>query len=439
MNNLDFVANPLLRSEFLRALNIIEQAQLTLFRETGDLSRQGLITELNDLWHSDNKPLHRSNAAAGVAVTSNLDANQAALMRTILVNAMDSFNDPFANYIQPAALERYYRRRGGQFVGIGLKFRARSNAYPVVIGPLLGGPLEHADVRPGDLIRSIDGIDQFGASSREISSSLLGRIDSTVLLRLTRDDESEDSKLLAKRQKVNLEYARGEVVADGLGYLRISRFGGRTHELVARLLQQLIQQRVNGFILDLRDNSGGSTRAARAIVSMFSDQAQIYAEQFKSGKTRRLPRQGDKLTDLPLVVLINENSMSSAEIVAGALQTAGRATLIGAPSYGKGLIQRVFDLKAPLGGAVRATIAAYATLDDVLIHGVGIVPDQYIPSAERYIFRETGSLNISESARKFKRDLLADDIQTRYPADQADRLLAQRDLQLNEAVSVLTR
>ena len=224
---------------------------------------------------------------------------------------------------------------------------------------------------------------------------------------------------------------------DATGYLRVSRFGGNTHERAAELLDGLLQQGAKRLLLDLRDNPGGSTRAARAITTLFSDAKNVYCERYETGSTRKLPRHGNTLTALPLVVLVNEHSMSAAEIVAGALQDHGRAVLVGVPTYGKGLIQKVFRLKAPLGGAVRITIASYATPRETLIHGVGITPDRFVATAPRRLFAETGSLNISARARAFKRQLLEQRLTQDLPADESKQLLSMRDEQLHAGLEEL--
>jgi carboxyl-terminal processing protease len=235
-----------------------------------------------------------------------------------------------------------------------------------------------------------------------------------------------------------LHYARSEKLTDSLAVLKISRFGGNTHKRVQQLIQSMEQEGVTALVLDLRDNPGGSTRAARFIMSMFDDSEWVYCEQYKSGKTNRLPRAGKILTDMPLAILVNEYSMSSSEILAGALQSRGRATVIGTPTYGKGLIQKVFPLEQPLSGAIRCTIATWASLDEIPLHGRGLLPDIYVPTAPRQLFRETGSLNISTESRVYRRILLEKKLRDTLPAQEAEALIAQSDLQLQRAVSHLT-
>ena len=129
--------------------------------------------------------------------------------------------------------------------------------------------------------------------------------------------------------------------------------------------------------------------------------------------------------------------MSSSEILAGALQARGRATVIGTPTYGKGLIQKVFPLEQPLGGAIRCTIAAWASLDEIPLHGRGLMPDIYVPSAPRHLFREIGSFNLSAESRIYRRTMLEQELRDSLKAQEAEALIAQSDLQLQRAVSHL--
>jgi len=428
MDYLSDVTNKRLRGEFVRALQTIDTMQLTTFRESPATPRADILQSFKAKF---DQRINQGETGG--------DELQVSIMRDMLGEILESYNDPYANYVNPESLKRYYQRRKGNFVGIGVKFRSRKGRYPVVIGALTGGPLANANVKPGDRILSIEGKDQLDASATDVSGALKGEQGSEVNLVLGRavpnaeSDAMTEISLVATRQPVKLEYVRSEIVEGNIGYLKVSRFGANSHKALSLQIQQLLAQKVRGFVLDLRDNSGGSTRAARAMVSMFSDAEWIYCEQMQSGNTRELPRHGERLTDLPLVVLINEKSMSSSEIVAGAFKAEGSATIVGAPTYGKGLIQRVFNLKAPLGGAVRTTIAAYATPDHVLIHGLGVVPDIFVESAPHFLFRETGSLNISDDARRYKRSLLEEDLDEKHP-DKADHLKTLEDLQLKVAL-----
>lgn len=404
------------RAQCLKALDIIDSTQLSVFLQRDLPSRTELLTQIDAL---ETKPLDEA-----------IDAMQALLNEVLSV-----YNDPFANYINPKQHKAYTQRRTGGFVGVGLKYRAIDDEYPLLIGPLLGGPLEHQDIRPGDKIISADAVDLKSKSSREVAGYLKGEPDSSVTLRFERNGKQHDIE--AKRQAVKLHYARAEMLESNIGYIKVSRFGGNTHVRFKSQLQDLINQNAKAILLDLRDNPGGSTKAARNMMSLFDKAPWVFCEQYKNGTVKRLPRAGDRLTELPLVILVNEYSMSSSEILAGALQDYKRAKLVGAPTYGKGLIQRVFPLAEPIGGAVRTTIAMYGTPSHKLLHGRGLVPDIYVPTPPERLYRETGSVNISDEARAFRRDLQLEQLKDKYPADVLKVYANYPDTQLDVALSTL--
>ena len=418
-------------SEFIKALNIIEQTQLTIFTDTAPPSRQDTIKKYNALVKEAETELDKLSADfAAIA-----DEKRIEIMRKLLFTTIDQYNDQYSNYIYPEELKKYSSRRNGNFVGVGLKFRAQKDDYPIAIGPLSNGPMDGTDIKPGDKLISVDGKTLSKLTSKEVVTALKGPEDSMAIIEIQRGELIHSIEV--KRSAVDLHYSDAEMLEQNIGYIKVSRFGSKTHVRVGELLSDLIEQGATSFILDLRDNPGGSTRAARAIVSMFSTENNIYCEKYKSNAVKQLPRHGEHVTDLPLAVLINGNSMSSSEIVAGAIKTYERGIVIGVPSYGKGLIQKVFKLAAPLGGAVRTTIAVFGTPDHKPIHATGIVPDVYVETDNDFMFRRTGSLNISAEARAFQRTLLERDIRTDKP-EKADEYIAAKDVQLQTAIDRLT-
>ena len=417
-------------SEFIRALKIIDSTQLEIYSDTIAESSDSILKKLEQRSTEQATRLNPNSTD----YEDTLQQQRIEIMRDLLNEAIEQYNDQYANYISPDQLKKYSERRSGNYQGVGLKFRARTDDYPLVIGAIIGGPLDNTDLLPGDLIIEANQTNLRGFTSKDIVNLLKGPDKSNIELKIQRNDTTH--YVSGHRGPVDLKYARSEIIADQLGYIKISRFGGKTHETVGDLLHELLAQGVKGIILDLRDNPGGSTRAARAIVSMFSKEQHVYCEKNKSGAIKQLPRHGDHVTDLPLTVLVNGNSMSSSEIVAGALQSYGRGIVIGSPTYGKGLVQRVFNLEPPLGGAIRTTIAVFGRPDHQTIHATGIVPDIYIETPADFMFRRNGSLNIQANARAYQRVLLEEGVREKH-ADKADALINSPDAQLNKAIATL--
>ncbi len=421
---------PTAYTEFVKALNLISQTQLTMFTDEPPPLNDEILKD----YHSRITIIEKTLDDNSADYQSVVNAKRIDLMREVLSETLDLYNDQYANYITPDALKKYNSRRSGNFVGVGLKFRTIKNDYPLAIGVLIGGPMDGADIQPGDKLISVNDKPLKGLRASEIGSVLKGPADSTAVITVMRDDTKHQIEIT--RAPVELHYADAELLDQNIGYIKISRFGSKTHTRTEKLLKGLLEQGATSFILDLRDNPGGSTRAARAIVSMFSPEQEVYCERNKSGKTTLLPRHGEHLTDLPLAVLINGDSMSSSEIVAGAIQSFGRGIIIGSPSFGKGLVQKVFNLAAPLGGAIRTTIAMFGRPDHQLIHATGIVPDVYVQSDSDFMYRRVGSLNINADAGAFQRMLLEKDVRKKYP-DRAAEYIAAKDLQLETAINRL--
>jgi len=408
-----------LLEELKRALGIIDKTQLELFRQGPLMSSDERGRRIDDILS-----LEKSDSELAVSKA-----------RELLTDVQRAYGDPFANYITPVNHGNYQRSRGGNLVGIGIKFRSRDKDYPVVIGPLLGGPLDNFDVQPGDVLKSVAGESLFGASARQVRSKLSGPAGSRVSVNLGRGG-SITTTLEVERRSVELHYARKALLANDIAYIKISRFGTDTFERIKDFVQNFEAQGVRAYILDLRDNPGGSTRAARIIMSLFDDASWVYCEQYKGGRSRQLPREGEQISNAPMAVLINERSMSSSEILAGALQARKRATLVGSPSFGKGLIQKVYPLKTPIEGAVRTTIATYATPDNLPLHARGLTPDIYVPTAPHELYRETGSLNVSEQTRAFRTSLDTNRLRRKIGPSRADAMIAVGDLQLQTAISL---
>ena len=417
-------------SEFVKALNIVHQTQLTMFTDVVPQTREEIIADYKARLQNVESELDKTAADYETVA----EEKRIKLMRKVLAETIEAYNDQYANYIYPDALKKYNSRRNGKFVGVGLKFRAVKDDYPLAIGPLTGGPMDGKDIMRGDKLVSVDNKSLKALLSKDIVAALKGPDNSTAVLTIQRNDVEHTIEV--QRAAVELHYADAKLLEHNTGYIKISRFGGKTHERVSKLLEGLIAEGATAFILDLRDNPGGSTRAARAIVSMFSKENSVYCERYKTGAVKQLPRHGEHVTDLPLAVLINGDSMSSSEIVAGAIQSYNRGIIIGSPSFGKGLVQKVFNLAAPLGGAVRTTIAVFGRPDHQLIHATGIVPDVYVETDSSFMYRRVGSLNIADDAKAFQRKLLEKDVRVKHP-EKADEFISAIDLQLQTAINKL--
>ncbi len=372
--------------------------------------------------------------------------------------------DPYSGYIAPDKLPAFERRARGDFIGIGIEVGVRSDRL-TVIAPVEGSPAAKAGILPGDVILSIDGRDIENLSVFDAEQLLDGPAGSTLRLRVQHIDQSKPEDLTIVRGPVNMHTVRGfrrdtdgrfEYMIDeanGIGYMRISNFLYNTVRDFDAVLQRLSGQGVKSLIIDLRFNPGGVMQQAVAMVDRFVDDGVILSTVTRRKAVQTYMATDDgTLKDVKLVVLVNEASASSAEIVAGSLQALGRAEIIGERSFGKGSVQHLIHLTESKG-AVKLTTAHYRLPDGRIIHRTrknahtdswGVIPDIEISLSddERRAIRETRrilDLAFADSApgSQCQQD---DTSAHEQPASQPQEPLeVQRDRQLLEALENLRK
>jgi carboxyl-terminal processing protease len=251
-----------------------------------------------------------------------------------------------------------------------------------VIAPIAGSPADRAGIQPQDRVITIDGVDTLNLSLDEAAASLRGRPGSQVTLTLQPGDHSARKTVVLKRDRVTLNPVSASLkLTDSgqrVGYLRLSQFNSNATEALAKAVVSLADQGAQGYILDLRNNPGGLLQSGIDIARLWLPQGTIVYTVNRQGILDSFEAYGPSLTDAPLVVLVNEGTASASEILAGALQDNHRALLVGGVTFGKGLIQSLFDLSDGAGLAV--TVARYETPDHHDINQQGIHPDRLVSS-----------------------------------------------------------
>lgn len=281
----------------------------------------------------------------------------------VTVNGILQNLDPHSVYIPPRDMAQVAESMKGDFVGIGVSFYIERDTI-VVIQPIPGGPSDLAGIKTGDRIVSADGAALTGKefTSDSIAGHLKGQIDTKVGLKVKRPGitglkDFEVTRATVPIQSVDAAY----MLTEKLGYVKINRFAETTPDEFKDALQKLKSSGATQIVLDLRDNPGGYITAAEKVVDEFLEDGKlILFTKNKTGKVEKAFASGKGLyEDAKLYVLINENSASASEIVAGALQDNDKAVIVGRRSFGKGLVQREMGLGD--GSAVRLTIARYYT------------------------------------------------------------------------------
>ncbi len=281
----------------------------------------------------------------------------------VTVNGILKNLDPHSVYIPVSEYEDNADDMRGNFVGIGVSFYVYKDSI-AVIRAIAGGSAEKAGIKGGDRILFADGKKLFGENLHRdsISKFLKGEINSKVDLKIYRKVEGKELNVTIKRKRIPIiSVDASYMIKDGLGYIKINRFSESTYTEFKSALDKLMDQGIKSLVLDLRDNPGGYISTAERIVDEFleNDKLVLITRNKAGEETKSYATRKGEFEDGKLYVLINENSASASEIVAGALQDNDKGTIIGRRSFGKGLVQREMALGD--GSAVRLTIARYYT------------------------------------------------------------------------------
>ena len=309
------------------------------------------------------------------------------VMNGVYYGMFNSLDDPYSNYMSKNEYQNELATLTGDYYGIGVTVAADVDTDRViVISPTPGTPAEAAGIRSGDLILAVDG-GEYTANQLDVcAAAIRGEEGTDVVLSILRKNDRFD--LTITRTHITLQSVTSEMRSDGLGYIQISSFLNNTGIDFAAAVKSLEDQGATGLIIDLRNNGGGLVNAAIGVADVLMDKATVvYTEDHDHNRSYYQTTDGK--TSLPSVILINEGSASSSEILAAGLQDNGICKVVGTQSFGKGIIQNVEELSD--GSAVKLTILQYFTPGGEVIHKVGITPD-YIVELTDDCYDEDGLL-----------------------------------------------
>ncbi|MGH2585830.1 MAG: S41 family peptidase [Dehalococcoidia bacterium] len=303
------------------------------------------------------------------------------LLRTGAINGMiNALGDTHQVYLTKEARQFGDTDLQGQFEGIGATVDQRGGE--IVIGrPFDGSPAQKVGIRPGDAILEVDGQSTKGWTTHEAVGRIRGERGTEVRLKVRHMDNTEEELVLV-RDRILLPSVRVEVPQDAQGndvpdlaYIRIEQFTQRTTDELKIALRDMRDRGQKGLILDLRNNPGGLVSACNDVASQFMARNNtIFIEQRRGGdETKHVTASGGLATDIPMTVLVNHNSASCSEIIAGSLKDNGRAPVIGETTLGKGTVNRFVDLKQD-GGAIYVTIGRFLTPKRDVIEARGVKP-----------------------------------------------------------------
>ncbi len=296
-----------------------------------------------------------------------------ALSEGAIRGMLEALEDPHASYLSAEQHSREQEGYRGYFEGIGAQVTL-TEAGLTVIAPIPGAPAEEAGIRAGDLILEVDGADIEGLTLIESVNLIRGPGGTEVTLLVRHVGEFEDVNITVTRGRIPIESTAFRMLEDGIGHLWVYRFSNTTEEEVRRALDELEAVDGHGLILDLRNNPGGLLASVISVTDLFLDSGTIlYEIDAEGGRSDYEAARRGPATDVPLVVIVNQFSASASEIMAGAIQTSGRATVVGASTFGKGSVNIARELSD--GSAIYFTIRRWYLSDGTQIEGEGVTPD----------------------------------------------------------------
>ena len=319
---------------------------------------------------------------------------------------MQALKDPYSEYYSAEELNALLEQTEGVYYGIGAYVSLDIlTGLPKISGTIAGSPAEAADLRANDLIYEVDGTSTYGLSLTETVALIKGKEGTDVTLTIIREDETDYLHFTLTRRRVEAPTVEMEMLEDNMAYIRITEFDEISIDQFADALATAKGSGMEGLILDLRDNPGGSLNAVVEMARMILPEGMIVYTEDKAGKRDEFTCDGKRQLDVPLVVLINMNSASASEIMAGAVKDYGIGTLVGTTTFGKGIVQQVMPFKD--GSAVKITISAYYTPNGNNIHEIGVEPDVECEfDAEAYYGSEEHPDNQLEKAKEVLGELM---------------------------------
>lgn len=292
-------------------------------------------------------------------------------------DSLESLGDPYTRFLDPQEYEELSNQTSGELSGIGIQLGIEQETSKLtVIEPIPNSPASAAGLAAGDHIVKIDGESTENMTLEQASAKIKGEIGTEVKLTISRQAKPEPFEVAIARAQIELpsvSYTLNDEQESKVGYIKLDEFSSHAAEQMQQAIEDLSQKQASGFILDLRGNPGGLLFSSVEIARMWMAKGAIVSTIDSKGGNEKFSANGQALTDLPLVVLVDGFSASASEILAGALKENQRAKVVGSRTYGKGTVQSVHPLSDGSGLAV--TIARYYPPSGIDINQKGIDPD----------------------------------------------------------------
>lgn len=292
----------------------------------------------------------------------------------ILKGYVDGLDDVYSVYYNEEETKALNESTSGEYEGVGAVLTEDATTGVVTIVEVYeDSPAEKAGLKAEDILYKVDDTEVTGMDLTKVVSYIKGEQGTDVVLTVIRGDQSEELKLTATRDKIEIHTVSYKMLEDNIGYIKVTEFDTVTSEQYKNALDDLENQGMERLIVDLRNNPGGNVSTVCDMLDQMLPEGLIVYTQDKDGNKNEATSDEENQFTKPLVVLMNGNSASASEIYAGAIQDYGIGKIVGTQSYGKGVVQQIFDLGD--GTSLKITIADYYTPNGRNINGEGITPD----------------------------------------------------------------
>jgi carboxyl-terminal processing protease len=320
--------------------------------------------------------------------------------------ALKELGDPYTRFLAPDDFAILTSQTSGELSGVGLRLTVDQRTSDIiVVDTVKSSPAREAGVKSGDRLVRIDGKPTALMTIEQATDAIKGEVGTSVSVQLYRQDKGvfELTLTRAKIEIPSVSYSIKQEERVKVGYIKLDEFSSHAAEQMKQAIEELGRQKVSGYVLDLRGNPGGLLFASVDIARMWMKQGKIVSTIDRRGGDRLFSANNTAITELPLVVLVNKNSASASEILAGALKENGRATLVGTATYGKSTVQSVHALSDGSGLAV--TIAKYYPPNGENIYKKGIAPDVQIDltTEQQLLLRNDPSLMATKDDPQYQR------------------------------------
>lgn len=319
------------------------------------------------------------------------ETDGAAMEEGLYRGLVAALGDPYSVYYSAEELVELQEKTAGIYYGIGARVSLDTDTgLAKIVGVISGAPAEEVGLMAGDLIYLVDGSSVQGMDLESIVAKVKGEEGTKVHLTVIREGADDYLEFDIERRKLDNDTVSYEMLEEGIGYIQIQEFDDVTVDQFADALATCKGSGMKGLILDLRGNPGGNLSTVCEISRRILPKGMIVYTEDKYGKREEYTCDGEHPLGMPLVVLVDANSASASEILAGAIKDYGIGTLVGTTTFGKGIVQRI--LKLSDGSAVKLTVSKYYTPNGNNIHEIGIVPDIEVPF-EAAPYQEDGTDN----------------------------------------------